>query len=52
MDHQRGDADPLTGAGSSGDYEAVSVPYPGTVPANGGAENLPPQFFRVSVGVE
>jgi len=39
----------LTGADSAGGMEAVSVPYPATVPANGGTENLPPRFFRVGV---
>ncbi len=39
----------LTAAGSSGDLEAVSVPYPVSVPANGSTENLPPKFFRVGV---
>ncbi|MBT8036351.1 MAG: family 16 glycosylhydrolase [Verrucomicrobiae bacterium] len=39
----------LTGSGSAGDQEAVSVPFLTTVPANGGAQNLPPKFFRVSL---
>ncbi|MDX1565439.1 MAG: hypothetical protein R3236_08545, partial [Phycisphaeraceae bacterium] len=39
----------LTGAESTGDYEAVSVPFPATVPANQSTESLPPQFFRVGV---
>ena len=37
-----------TGAGSSGDYEAVSVPFPATVPLQGGGNDTP-QFFRVGV---
>ena len=39
----------LTNAASSGGLEAVSIPYPATVPASAGSENLPPKFFRVSV---
>ena len=37
-----------TGSGSSGDYEAVSVPYPATVPLQAGG-NGATKFFRVDV---
>ncbi len=39
----------LTNAESNGDYEAVSVPFLESVPANGGTEQRKPQFFRVRV---
>ena len=39
----------LTASESSGDMEAVSIPYPATVPAHGGSQNLPPLFFRVKI---
>lgn len=38
----------LTDPGGSGDLQAVSVPYPAMVPANGD-DDLPPRFFRVGV---
>jgi len=41
----------LTDPQGSGGMEAVSVPYPPTVPAKEGAENLAPRFFRVGVGM-
>ena len=37
-----------TGGASSGDYEAVSVPFPASVPLQGGG-SAAPQFFRVEV---
>ena len=42
----------LTASNSAGDYEAVSVPCPPTVPAHGSSQNLPPQFFRVEVVID
>ncbi len=39
----------LTDPESTGEMEAVSVSYLGTVPAHGGSESLPPRFFRVDV---
>jgi hypothetical protein len=42
----------LTNPGSVGELQAVSVPYPAMVPANGGADDLPPRFFRVGVDME
>ena len=33
---------------SPGDHEAVSVPFPFTVPVTGGGAEKVPQFFRVS----
>lgn len=39
----------LTGAESAGDMEAVSVPYPSTVPVFGGGAEQAPKFFRVGV---
>ena len=41
----------LTGAGSSGDYEAVSVPYPATVPLQAGGNDVP-QFFQIEVTID
>ena len=41
----------VTGAGSSGDYEAVSVPFPASVPLNAGG-TAAPKFFRVVVLME
>ncbi|MDX1679483.1 MAG: InlB B-repeat-containing protein [Akkermansiaceae bacterium] len=38
----------VTGAGSSGDYEAVSVPFPASVPLQAGGSDVP-KFFRVKV---
>ena len=37
-----------TGAGSSGAYEAVSVPFPAQVPLQAGGTDTP-KFFRVSI---
>lgn len=34
---------------SAGTFEAVSVPFPSTVPANGDTQQLPPKFFRIGV---
>ena len=42
----------LTASNSAGDYEAVSVPCPPTVPAHGGSQNLQPQFFRIEVVID
>lgn len=39
----------VSGADLPSGYDAVSVPFPLTVPANGGTENLPPRFLRVAV---
>ena len=38
----------LTGAGSSGEMEAVSVPYPAIVPTQNSGDQSP-KFFRVGV---
>jgi fibronectin-binding autotransporter adhesin len=39
----------LTGAVNPSDIEAVSVPYPATVPVTGGGAAQPPKFFKVLV---
>jgi len=41
----------VTGAGSSGDYEAVSVPFPPDVALQAGG-TAAPQFFRVEVSMD
>ena len=41
----------VTGSGSSGLYEAVSVPFPTTVPLQAGGFDVP-NFFRVEVDME
>ena len=38
-----------TSAADPGDYEAVSVPYPATVPVTGGGAEQIPHFFRVEI---
>jgi len=38
-----------TGEGSSGEYEAVSVPYPASVPIENGGPDQAAQFFRIGV---
>ena len=38
-----------TGVGASGDLEAVSVPFPNSVPLEGGG-NAEPSYFRLAVG--
>jgi hypothetical protein len=39
----------LTGPGSTGDIEAVSVPYPLFIPVDGGFKK--PTFFRVGTSI-
>ncbi len=39
----------LTGFGGIGDYEAVGVPYPATVPVGDGSDMMQPKFFRVAL---
>ena len=41
----------LTGAGSPGDIEVVSIPYPSSVPLQAGGTQAP-KFFRVGVSSE
>ena len=41
----------VTGSGSSGLYEAVSMPFPTTVPLQAGGFDVP-NFFRVEVNME
>ena len=41
----------VTGASSPGDYEAVSVPFPNTVPLQAGGSDIP-KYFRVQVSME
>ncbi len=39
----------VEGENATGTMEVVSIPFPGSVPLQGGLQSAPPQFFRVAV---